>query len=100
MNPDIDHGKPQRRRLFLEKLAMDMIAPAIEKRQTIPAQLNQAPNPPSLQGLATEGGARKRARCSSCPRSTDKKTAERCSSCGKPICKENLRIVCNPDCHH
>jgi len=26
VNPDFDKGKPQRRRLFLERLAMDMIA--------------------------------------------------------------------------
>ena len=31
VNPDIDRGKPQRRRLFLEKLAVDLITPAIEQ---------------------------------------------------------------------
>ena len=37
-NPEVDHGKLQRRRLFLHKLAMDIIAPAIQQRNPVRLQ--------------------------------------------------------------
>jgi hypothetical protein len=96
VNPDIDNGKPQRRRLFIEQLAMEMIAPAIEQRQPVRPEVQLGP---SLNvSRSADGGARKRSRCSMCHRSNDRKTAERCSACNKSICKDHSRVVCNPQC--
>ena len=96
-NPEVDHGKPQRRRLFLHKLAMDMIAPAIQQRNPVRLQENPAP-PITADGDVGNGGKRKRSRCNLCPRSVDKKTVEKCSACQKFLCKNHMRIVCDPDC--
>ena len=69
VNPDFDTGEPQRRRLFLEKLAMDMIDDCIQNRAHGKSQAIQA----LLPLHEDAGGPRKRVRYSLCPRQTDRK---------------------------
>ena len=92
---DFMRGKSHRRRLFLEKLAFEMMAHQLERRQrrqSVPIDIPPAPM------AACTGQPRKRVRCSFCPRENDRKTVERCSACSKAICKEHLRVVCGPTC--
>lgn len=94
VNPDFEVGKPQRRRLFLEKLAMEMITATTPTR----AQLCLPPQSSSIVlGVGSEP-LRKRARCGVCPRTTDRKTVEKCTLCLTPICKDHARLMCNPSC--
>ena len=92
-NPDYNMGKSQRRRLFIEELALDMLSKAIRERgeggQRLPNDLNLVK--PAI-------GLPKRVRCERCPRQVDRKTSDCCSDCGKAICKVHSRFVCNPLC--
>jgi hypothetical protein len=97
VNPDIDRGKPQRRRLFLEGLAIDMITPAIDRLQpNIPQPLLSAPPVPVHRTV--DLGPRKRGRCALCDRSVDRKTVEKCTACNKFICRVHARMICSPTC--
>ena len=72
---DFMKGKSHRRRLFLEKLALEMMAQQLERRQrTQPAPLETRP----LAAFSDQ--SRKRVRCSSCPRDKDRKTEKQCSA--------------------
>lgn len=43
VNTGVDKGKPQRRRSFLEELALDMIQPAIDRRRPAEIELQLEP---------------------------------------------------------
>ena len=90
--PDFENGKTQRRRLFLERLGMDLCTPAIQSRQPLPLQ------PLTVQSRGVTSGPRKRSRCGRCPRDTDKKTSETCYKCHLPVCKSHSVMVCNYQC--
>ena len=90
--PEFENGKSQRRRLFLERLGMDLCTSAIQSRQTLPLQ------PLSAQSRSKSAGPRKRSRCGRCPRNTDKKTSEACHKCFLPICKAHSVMLCNHEC--
>jgi len=47
VNPDFDNGKPQRRRLFLERLAVDMIAQSCLKPEAVQTSINARATTPS-----------------------------------------------------
>ena len=91
---DFMQGKSHRRRLFLEKLAYEMMAGQMRRRQE--RQPRTLAVPPLAAGDIQR--SRKRIRCEFCPREQDRKTIERCSACRKAICKEHLRVVCAPTC--
>lgn len=96
LHPNYNTGKPQRRRLFLEQLAKNLIAPAIAARR--PAAPPRVIDVPARVYRDDANNPRKRKRCDRCPRASDKKTTETCSACNKAICKQHLRIVCDPSC--
>ena len=91
--PEFMEAKSHRRRLYLEKLAFELMAGQMRRRQEAQPVL---PDVPPL--AAGDARPRKRVRCSTCPRDQDRKTTERCSACGKAVCKEHLRVVCAPRC--
>lgn len=98
VNTDYNIGKPQRRRLFLEELALDMISKGIADRQG--ARTRQplpTPIPPRVFPRAASED-RKRVRCERCPRTVDRKTSDHCDICDTALCKEHSRIICYPSC--
>jgi hypothetical protein len=96
VNPDFFKGKPQRRRLFLERLAMDMIAESVQNRKQFrPQEMLVPPRLPDRDTDITQQPM-KRIRCALCPRSTDRKTVVKCSSCNNSICEEHLQKLCYP----
>ena len=56
MNPDFDKGKPQRGRLFLERLAMDMSADSAQNRKQFrPQEMLVPPRLPDRDTDVTQG---------------------------------------------
>ena len=91
IHPNYERTKSHRRRIFLERLAMELISQQEEpEAQNVPRRPIIAARPP------VERRRRKR-RCSECPRADDKKTPEECELCSRPICKDHTRRLC-PAC--
>lgn len=93
--PDFMKRKSHRRRLYLEKLALELMAGQTRRRRVVEPDAMNVPPPPAA---GHPQRPRKRVRCDSCPREQDRKTMERCSACGKAVCKEHFRVVCSPRC--
>lgn len=94
-------GDPLRRRLFLKKLALELIQEQLCRRQARSSHLSKemqlklkrttgetsAANPPPAKKP-------KQARCEECPRNKDRKTRFQCHSCSKYICMEHVVPTC------
>lgn len=89
------------RRVFLKRLAVDLVKPHQMTRASIPT----LPRPLSKrlktqhgiqdQGSISEAGrSQSYKRCHVCPRSKDRKTKTECSKCQKHVCNDHLNIVC------
>ena len=79
-DPNYHKGKLSRQRLFLEKLAFQLIG----------KDTHDAPdtsNPPST----STSNRRKKSRCLDCPRKDDEKTSEVCNKRENPICKNHTK---------
>lgn len=95
VNRDYEVEKSHKRRLFLEHLGKELIAPAIAVRR-LPVAI---PVVPRHQSSHQSSNSRKRIRCERCSRESDRKTIEKCTICNTAICKQkHQRIVCNPSC--
>jgi hypothetical protein len=99
--PEWHHNKNHKRRLFLRELAEALVAEELKRRQQNPqamqAQVKLAFRALDFQVPLTVPDAHPNSgqkRCSLCPRSTDRKTKTRCSTCGIPCCQEHCKVVC------
>ena len=92
--PEFMERKSSRRRLYLEKLAFELMAGQMRRHKV--AQPGALDVPPLAAGDAQR--PKKRVRCAFCPREQDRTTTERCSGCTKAICKEHFRVVCVNRC--
>lgn len=83
VHPQYQSSKPHRRRLFIIELAKSMlnISPPAS---TITPPVSQPAEVSSLKYV----------RCKFCPRSSDKKTRDKCASCGQSICKAHTITFC------
>lgn len=95
-----------RRRLFLKKLALEMISCHTSQRMSNPriprairsslkrcaasTSSNAEPEPELVEPQAKLALTR----CEECPRSRDRKTRFRCHSCNKRVCLEHANTVC------
>lgn len=50
--------------------------------------------PQHLVAVEHEGGNEAKKRCALCPRSLDRKTKVRCSTCEKPLCGDHQMVYC------
>ena len=89
VHPEYEAGKSHRRRLFLEKLALDLVQDAVSDRAAAVDSVTAGVPVDPMSNLP-----RQRLRCRSCPRNVDRKTTERCSKCCLPVCKRHLTSVC------
>jgi hypothetical protein len=80
INPDWNARKTHKRRIFIEELGKELVRPRVD------------PAEPEDRALA--GPSKKRARCSLCPRSEDRKTNIWCSECGGAACKIHAKTLC------
>ena len=83
-NPDFQHGKSHKRRLFILEMSKSLL----------PCREIEPITQPGCAPSET-----KYTRCKFCPRQRDKKTKERCLSCKIPICKEHTITIC-ANCNH
>lgn len=97
----LNQKKSIKRNKFLEDLAWDLIKPQIEFRskiQQIPIELRRRACILLGQTLNDDSTLRKpestKGRCYSCGRQRDKTTRKWCEKCGKWICNEHLKNVC------
>lgn len=89
------------RRVFLKKLALDLIKENLAQRENnlhlkrdvrgnirrfMPEEANK--NHPLQPNAAPK-------RCGDCPRKKDRKTKYCCQNCSKPICQEHIKALCS-----
>ena len=110
-NPTFHHKENCKRRFFLEELALDLMKPQLQNRQSHPegltSQTRQAmasvgypclerPKPP--RPLTTRASAKKRKRCSFCPSDRDRKVFTECEICLMRVCPEHSRKTTSTLC--
>ena len=82
INPEWEINATHRRRIFPLQLGKELVG------QAEPTEVE-----PRAQGT-TDEPAKKRQRCSFCPRDKDKKSGVMCSHCKRTVCKEHCKTVC------
>lgn len=91
VHPEHETRKSHKQAPFLEKLALDLVREAVEARArpAAPSALPLSRIAPAVPLLP-----RKRQQCHICPRNADRKTAETCSKCNHPACKQHQVCIC------
>ncbi|XP_029929045.1 piggyBac transposable element-derived protein 4-like [Myripristis murdjan] len=114
MRPGWASGRRDSRRLFLERVGRDMVAPLLCRRARLPrapaaalmvrqargeARGRAALMPPRdrASGPGNRTPAGRRVRCGACPPGADRKTTSRCVACGLGLCRDCSVLRC-PDC--
>ena len=82
INPEWEIKATHRRRIFLLQLGKELVGHA---------ELTEA-EPRDQE--TTDEPAKKRQRCSFCPREKDEKSSVYCNKCRRIVCKEHSKIVC------
>lgn len=108
-----DWGTTLPRRTFMQKLARALITPSAEKRLASNPRMSsdlknvistvcgiQIPTRGAQPGqVVIADSCAPMIRCALCPRTEDRKTQHRCTSCGRAVCLCNIFSVCI-DCPH
>lgn len=103
INPNWNHNKMQKRRIFLQQLGECLVRACIARRLRLPRSMasaaivenirgEEAAVAGSSSGLSTDKKrkASERKRCGACPKpATAKKTFTSCDVCNKPICPDH-----------
>ena len=101
-NPAWNQNNTSKRRLFLRELAEALVADQMHRRhdnpQVMQAQVKLAFRafgfqPPAVQPAVQPASGQRR--CVICPRSSDRKTKNRCSKCSNPCCQDHSKVVCD-----
>jgi len=110
-NPAFNPKATCKRRMFLEKLAMDLIKPQLEYRRAHSAGLSGSilsamsvvgypclaePKPP--RQMPTRAATLKRKRCVYCPTKIDRKVYTECSICQNRVCPDHSTKTTNTVC--
>lgn len=101
-NPCWNQNNTHKRRLFLRELAEALVADNLQRRyqnpQMMQGQVRLAFKALGFQSLAVQAAAVQTApgqkRCVLCPRTSDRKTKSRCTTCSLPCCLDHGRVVC------
>ena len=100
-NPSWNANKSHKRKIFLRELSENMVEEQLQRRcqnpQVMQAKVKLAFKALGLQPAAVQAQEQSttvQKRCSLCPRSSDRKTKTRCSTCGIPCCQDHINIIC------
>lgn len=110
-NPNFHPKENCKRRFFLEELAMALIRPQLQYRQSHPQGLSEhtrramdivgytcveAPKVP--RQMTTRTSAKKRKRCFYCPTDKDRKVFTECDTCHNRVCPEHSNTTTSTLC--
>lgn len=100
-HPGYFPNRTDKRRLFLRELAEELVKPQMIMRLPIPNLPKSVQDALKRCGVSkpTEEEVRaqepKRRRCGFCPYDLHRKSTLTCSKCGKNVCKQHSKLVCN-----